>query len=212
MLRETQTPLDKYAGAHSTPLGQVLYELERATYLHTLAPQMVSGPYQGQLLRMLSQMIRPNRILEIGTFTGYATLCLVDGLTADGRIHTIEVNPEILHLAESYWEKAGKTTQICLHRGDATDIIPTLEETFDLVFLDAGKKLYREHLELVLPKLRPGGFIFADNVLWAGKVLDEKPSKDTKVLLDFNRFVLEDERFEVVLLPIRDGLSLIRKR
>ena len=201
-----------YCARHTTAGGALLAELERETHLRTLNPQMLSGPYQGMLLRTVSLMIRPRRILEIGTFTGYTALCLAAGLTEDGLLHTIEINDELEDLIRKYVEKAGLSARIRLHIGDAADIVPGLTESFDLVFLDAGKMDYPVHYELALLKTRPGGFILADNVLWDGKVAsgDEK-DETARALRAFNDLVQHDRRVENILLPVRDGLMLMRK-
>lgn len=174
---------------------------------------MQSGPYQGTLLKFISQMIRPRRVLEIGTFTGYATLCLANGLTDDGLLHTIEANDELAWIIRKYIGKAGLEHKILLHLGDAAQIVPELDEIFDLVFLDAGKLDYPAHYNMVLPKLRAGGFLLADNVLWDGKVSGpDQKDETTCVLRNFNTMVHTDTRVENILLPIRDGLMLVRKR
>lgn len=201
-----------YCADHTTRNGALLAELERETQLRTLNPQMLSGPYQGMLLRFISLMIRPRRILEIGTFTGYAALCLAEGLPADGLLHTIEINDEMEGLIRKYINRSGLSAHIRLHIGDAAGIIPALEEVFDLVFLDAGKMDYPLHYELALAKTRPGGFIMADNVLWDGKVAGSDEKDETaRALRIFNDFVQNDPRVENILLPVRDGLMLIRK-
>jgi len=201
-----------YCIAHTTPPGPLLDALERDTHLRTLAPQMLSGPYQGTLLRFISLMVRPRRVLEIGTFTGYATICLAQGLPEDGLLHTIEADDELAPLIHTYINKAGLTEKVRLHLGDAADIIPGLEETFDLVFLDAGKNDYARHYELALAKTRPGGFLLADNVLWHGKVVADDPGDPTaRILRDFNTLVQEDARVENLLLGLRDGLMVVRK-
>lgn len=204
--------LRNYCHQHSTPLGSLLEALERETHLRTLSPQMLSGPHQGALLRMISQMIRPNRILEIGTFTGYSAICLAQGLTEQGRLHTIEVNDELTPIINRYVHAAGLEQQITVHIGDAAAIVPTLDEVFDLAFLDAGKMNYMQHYELVLPKIRLGGFLLADNVLWDGKVLSQEKDATTQVLRDFNAMIAADPRVESLLLPLRDGLMLVRKK
>ena len=201
-----------YDLAHTTPLPPLFQALERETHLRTLSPQMLSGPQQGALLRFISLMLRPRRVLEIGTFTGYAALCLAEGLTEDGLLHTIEVNDELAWLIRQYVEKAGLSDKIRLHLGDAADIVPHLDETFDLIFLDAGKMDYAQHYELVLPKLRPGGFLLADNVLWDGKVAGtEMKDATTLALRAFNDKIHQDPRVENLLLPLRDGLMMVRK-
>ncbi len=191
----------------------VLNQLERATNLATLAPQMLSGTYQGKLLEFISRMIAPNRILEIGTFTGYAAICLAQGLGVGGKIHTIEVNDELGWIIRNHVAMAGLTDQFVLHLGDAAAVIPTLDETFDLIFLDAGKMEYHLHYEMCLPLLRSGGYMLIDNVLWDGKVVSEVEDKDptTLALRDFNHMVHQDHRVENILLPIRDGIMLLRK-
>jgi len=205
-------PTLEYCQAHTSPVPAVLAELERATHLRTLSPQMLSGAYQGTLLRFLSLMIRPRRILEIGTFTGYATICLAEGLPDDGLLHTIEANDELGGLIGEYLLKAGVAEKVHLHLGDAAAIIPTLEEIFDLVFIDAGKLDYARHYELALAKMRSGGFLLADNVLWDGKVArGDQQDATAQVLRDFNEMVQQDTRVENILLPVRDGVLVVRK-
>jgi caffeoyl-CoA O-methyltransferase len=203
-----------YCEQHSTAPSAVLSRLERATHLRTLMPRMLSGPYQGRLLTLISQMIRPKRILEIGTFTGYSAICLAEGLTDDGLLHTIEVNDEMEPIIREFLEAAGLGEKIQLHIGDAAVVIPSLDETFDLTFLDAGKLDYTHHFELALQHTRPGGFILADNVLWDGKVLAPDVHKDntTLALRDFNKMVQDHPLVDNLILPLRDGLTLIRKR
>lgn len=203
----------EYCLAHTTEPSAILSALDRETNLKTLSPQMQSGPYQGTLLRFVSQMIRPRRILEIGTFTGYSTLCLAAGLEADGLLHTIEANDELAWIIGKYTAEAGLASKVRLHLGDAGQIIPTLDEVFDLVFLDAGKLDYQQHYEMALPKIRPGGFLLADNVLWDGKVAGGDNKDETaRVLRAFNAQVHADERVENIVLPLRDGLMMVRKR
>ena len=201
-----------YCMEHSSGVGQVLNELERETHLRTLNPQMLSGPYQGTLLRFISRMIRPRRALEIGAFTGYATLCIGEGLADDGILHTIEVNDEMVWLIRKYVAKAGLDEKVVLHTGDAAVIVPKLDEAFDLVFLDAGKLDYPTHYEMALAKTRPGGFLMADNVLWDGKVAGNDDRDETaRLLRTFNRMVHDDPRVENLVLPVRDGIMLVRK-
>jgi len=205
-------PTLEYCQAHTSPVPAVLAELERATHLRTLSPQMLSGAYQGTLLRFLSLMIRPRRILEIGTFTGYATICLAEGLPDDGLLHTIEANDELGRLIGEYLLKAGVAEKVHLHLGDAAAIIPTLEEIFDLVFIDAGKLDYARHYALALAKMRSGGFLLADNVLWDGKVArGDQQDATAQVLRDFNEMVHRDARVENILLPVLDGVLVVRK-
>ena len=200
-----------YCQEHTTPASDVLNELERETNLKTLAPQMLAGSYQGKFLEIISFMIRPQRILEIGTFTGYSSICLAKGLQKGGKVITIETNYELEHFIRKYVNKAELDEVVELHIGDAKSIIPTLNESFDLVFIDAGKEDYPLYFEIVLEKLRPGGFIIADNVLWSGKVLLEDKDAETSALDTFNKLVISDPRVENIVLPIRDGISLIRK-
>ncbi len=201
-----------YCQAHSTPPGSLLNELERYTYLHTLHPQMLSGPLQGRFLTLISQLMRPRRILEVGAFTGYSALCLAKGLAEDGVLHTIEVNDELCGILETFVQKANLQQKIVLHVGDAAEIIPALRETFDLVFLDAGKMDYLRHYELALPKLRADGLLLADNVLWSGKTVFDPEDEMARALHAFNEHVQADDRVENLLLPLRDGLMLVRKK
>ena len=203
--------IHEYCEAHTSPLPEVLAELERETHLKTLSPQMLSGRLQGQLLAFFSKMIRPKAILEIGTFTGYSAICLAQGLTPNGVLHTIEVNPELEHLIRKYLDKAGLSEQIQLHIGRAQDIVPTLQTTFDLVFIDASKQEYAHFYDLVIDKINPGGLLLADNILWDGKVLIPEQDHDAAVLHAFNCKVDADPRVEQLLLPVRDGLLVARK-
>lgn len=208
--------LQAYADQHTSPETPLLARLNRETHVQVLAPRMLSGQLQGRLLSMLSHMVRPRRILELGTYTGYSALCLAEGLTADGELHTIEQNPELEDRIRRYVAEAGLSGSIHLHIGEALDVLPTLAETWDLVFIDADKINNEAYYELVLPQVRPGGFILVDNVLWSGKVLPShkvRPSdKDTQALRAFNDKVQQDARVENVLLPVRDGILMIRKR
>ncbi|MCB9353126.1 MAG: O-methyltransferase [Lewinellaceae bacterium] len=202
----------EYCAEHSTPPAALFGALERETHLRTLSPQMLSGPYQGMLLRFISLMIRPHRILEVGTFTGYAALCLAEGLDDGGILHTIEINKELGSLIHKYIREAGRETAIQVHFGDAAEVIPRLDEQFDLVFLDAGKLDYPLHYELALAKLRPGGFMLIDNVLWDGKVAGGDTKDETaRALRAFNDQVHGDPRVENIILPVRDGLMLLRR-
>ena len=186
----------KYITQHTTQPSEVLYQLNRETHLKTLAPQMAAGAFQGQLLKLLSCMIQPKTILEIGTFTGYAAICLAQGLVEGGVLHTIEVNEELEGLIRKYFAKAGADDCIQLHIGDAHDIIPTLEEQFDLVYIDAGKRYNGVYYDLVFDKVKKGGFIIADNVLWSGKVTDSKLDTDASRIDAFNKKVQADSRVE----------------
>ncbi len=206
--------LEKYILEHSSPEDPLLAELNRETWVKTVHPQMIAGHLQGKLLEMISHMIRPSRILEIGTFTAYSSICLARGLAEEGQLITIERDDEITGLAENYIRKSGLAEKITLLTGDARDIIPGMDESFDLVYLDAEKDEYLDYYELVFPKLRKGGFILADNVLWGGKVLDTPESGDqfTRGILDFNEAIRKDDRVEQIILPVRDGVMLIRKK
>lgn len=191
--------------------SDLLKQINRETYLKETMPQMLSGHYQGRLLSFLSKLVNPSRILEIGTFTGYATLCLTEGLAEDGFIHTIEVNEELEPRLVNYFKQSAAADRIILHIGEALNVIPTLNETFDLVFIDADKKNNHNYYELVLDKVRPGGLILIDNVLWKGKVLEEDPDKQTQSIIEMNKQIASDPRVEKIILPVRDGLFLIRK-
>jgi caffeoyl-CoA O-methyltransferase len=192
----------------------LLRQLDRDTRAHVMAPRMLSGHLQGRFLSMISWMIRPRRILELGTYTGYSALCLAEGLANDGRLITIDQNEELEKFARSYWSKSPLNDRIELRIGPAADIIPTLTDTFDLVFIDADKRNNALYYELVFEKLRPGGFLLIDNVLWSGKVIEPlKPNdQDTASVLTFNELIQQDPRVENVLLPIRDGITIVRKR
>ena len=205
--------LDKYVCDHSENEPQTLQELNRKTHLSVLQPRMLSGHFQGRVLSMLSHMIRPRRVLEIGTYTGYSALCFAEGLIEDGKVITIDVNEELEDLVREYISKAGMENKIEYHIADATQLIPRLDDEFDIVFIDADKKNYCNYYDLVFDKVKKGGYIIADNVLWSGKVLEEYDSLDreTKIIMDYNRKVHEDARVQEVLLPIRDGLMVARK-
>ncbi|MBD3864363.1 O-methyltransferase [Olleya marilimosa] len=205
--------LDDYVVAHSQDEPELLQQLTRETYQKILQPIMLSGPYQGRVLSMISKLIRPKSVLELGTFTGYATLCLAEGLHPEGEIHTIDVNEELEDFQRKYFDKSGYGTQIHQHLGSAIDILPTLDKTFDLVFIDADKPNYVNYFHLIIDKLNLGGIILSDNVLWHGKVIEPVDAKDvsTNVVLEFNTLLKEDPRIETVLLPIRDGLTISRK-
>jgi len=200
-----------YCVQHSSPLSSVLNELERATHLKTLAPRMLSGQLQGGLLSMISKLVRPMNLLEVGTFTGYSAICLAQGLQSNGKLITIENNEEVLAIAREFVSKAMLDHCIEFKVGNALEIIPKLTQQFDLVFLDADKESYAQYYELIKPKLNSGGLILADNVLWSGKVLSEIKDKKTQIIDAFNKMVREDDEVENILLPIRDGLNVIRK-
>ena len=204
--------MEEYLLKHTSPEDSVLYELNRFTHLSNLQPRMLSGPIQGKFLEMISRMVRPMRILEIGTYTGYSAICLAKGLAPGGHLHTIEINDEICDTTQEFFQKAGLGNQITLHVGSAIDIVPRFDFEFDLVLIDGDKRQYPKYLDIVLPKLSKYGFIIADNVLWGDKVLLSVPDDNyTKGVVDFNRMVAEDDSLEQVLLPLRDGIMLIRK-
>jgi caffeoyl-CoA O-methyltransferase len=208
-----QVLLDQYILNHISPEDGFLNELDRETHLKVLRSRMLSGHLQGQILSMLSCMVKPKHILEIGTFTGYSALCLAKGLAEGGQLHTIEIDDELESIAQKYFNKSGMGNQIVQHIGDARLIIPELNQLFDLVFIDADKREYCEYYKLVFPHLRVGGFILADNILWNGKVIDPEAAEEeqTRGILDFNSLVQEDARVENVILTVRDGIMLIRK-
>ncbi|MDA9026081.1 O-methyltransferase [Flavobacteriaceae bacterium] len=206
--------LDEYVVKHSEDEPALLKALTRETYQKILQPRMLSGHYQGRVLSVLSKLIRPKVILEIGTYTGYSALCLAEGLDQKGVLHTIDINEELLDFQRSYFDKSDYGSQIFQHLGPAVDIIPTLDNTFDLVFMDADKPNYINYFNQIIDKLNPGGVILSDNVLWSGKVIEAIDPNDlsTKIVLDYNKLLKEDPRLETVLLPIRDGLTVsIRK-
>jgi len=205
--------LDEYIEKHTTDEDAVLLELSRETHLKTYYPRMLSGKVQGKFLEMIVQMMKPLRILEIGTFTGYSAIAMAKGLPENGKIITLEVNPEMEIFIRKFINKSGLENKIELLIGDAVELIPKMEEQFGLVFIDADKEQYIDYYNLSMEKLRPGGFILADNVLWSGKVLetDEKSDKETKGIKAFNDFVANDPRVEQVILSVRDGLLLARK-
>ena len=210
----TDDQLNQYIKSHTTPEDSLLTQVERDTHQHVLAPRMVSGHIQGAVLQMLSMMIRPKRILEIGTFTGYSALCLARGLEKDGILHTIEIDDELEYIYAKYFAQSTYAQNIKYHIGDAREIMTTLNETFDLVFLDGDKRQYTEYYNILMDNnlVKSGSYIFADNVLWSGKVVETVKSSDKQTLniLEFNELVLKDERVENVILPIRDGMNIIR--
>jgi len=202
-----------YVVAHSQEEPPLLADLTRQTHLKVLQPRMLSGPLQGRFLSVLTKLLQPKKILEVGTFTGYATLCLAEGLPKDGLIDTLDKNEELVDFQRSFFDRSPWGKQIHQHCGDAIEIIPTLEGEYDFVFLDADKKNYLNYLELLFPKIKPGGLLLSDNVLWSGKVLEEtqKNDRDTAVLKEFNQKLATHPNFETVLLPLRDGLTSSRK-
>ena len=194
------------------PEDQLLQHIDRETNLKVLMPRMLSGHYQGRVLSMLSKMISPKRILEIGTFTGYATLCLAEGLTQDGIIYTLDINEELEEMVRDNFAKSPLNTKIKYILGDAQKSLAQLDETFDLVFIDADKKNNGTYYDLVFDQVRSGGLIIVDNVLWSGKILNKAQDKDTKNINSFNDKINEDQRVEKLILPVRDGLFVIRKK
>ena len=203
--------LDAYVQQHSEQEPELLQQLARETHLKILQPRMLSGAYQGRLLALLTKLISPKQILEIGTYTGYSALCMAEGLNPNGRIDTIDINEELTDIQRRYFDTAGFGKQITQHLGNAAEIIPSIKGTFDLVFIDADKEQYPRYFDLVVDRVRSGGLIIADNVLWSGKVVNIAKDEATKALQVFSKKVTEDPRVETVLLPVRDGLTLIRK-
>jgi caffeoyl-CoA O-methyltransferase len=203
--------IDDYCEAHTTPDSEILHALVRETHLKTLVPRMLSGHLQGRFLSLISKLMRPKRVLEIGTFTGYSALCFTEGLAEDGLLYALEANDELAYLIEKNIKKSGFQEKIILKIGNALEIIPTLDEIFDLVFIDAGKRDYPAYYDLVIDKVRSGGLIMADNILWSGKVVEEKKDLDTQILDGFNKKIMNDPRVENVLLPLRDGIMMAYK-
>lgn len=204
--------IEKYVEAHTKWPDAVLQELERETYAKIYMPQMVSGHVQGRFLSMISKLIQPMHVLEIGTFTGYSALCLSEGLKQGGTVYTMDVNEELETMVRSFIDKAGATEKVKYLIGNAVEIIPTMNVMFDLVFIDADKENYPRYYDLVFDKVRSGGVILADNVLWSGKVVEENRDEETKALVAFSDKVQRDDRVENILLSIRDGAMMIRKK
>ncbi|TSE06015.1 MULTISPECIES: O-methyltransferase [Aquimarina] len=204
--------LDTYVVNHTQKEPELLQQLTRETYQKILQPRMLSGPYQGRVLSMLSKLIYPKNILEIGTYTGYSALCLMEGIQQNGELHTIDINEELEDFQRKYFDLSPYGKQIYQYIGDATKIIPDLDMKFDLVFIDADKPNYPAYFELIIGKMNSGGVILSDNVLWSGKVVEKVNEDDlsTKALLKYNALLVEDHRIETVLLPIRDGLTISR--
>jgi len=204
--------IDAYAVAHSQPEPELLQQLNRETWQKVMQPRMLSGHFQGRVLSMLSKLIHPKNILEIGTYTGYSALCLAEGIRKEGELHTIDINEELYDFQRKYFDASNYGSQIFQHTGNALEIIPKLEKTFDLVFIDADKNNYLKYLEIILPKLQKGAIILSDNVLWSGKVTEpiSEDDEDTKALVAYNKQLNEHPRLETVLLPIRDGLTVSR--
>jgi len=205
--------ISDYIDKHSENEPELLQELNRETWQKILQPRMLSGHYQGRVLSLLSKLIRPKKILEIGTYTGYSALCLAEGLQEDGILHTIDINEELFDFQTKYFSKSEYSKNIKQHLGDALEIIPTLEGPFDLVFIDADKSNYPNYFNIVVDLMSPGGLLISDNVLWSGKVLEKvkKDDIDTAALIKYNNLLKDDKRIETVILPIRDGLTLSRK-
>ena len=199
----------RYAEEHTSPESDLLKKINRDTHAHVLMPRMLSGHLQGRVLAMISHMVRPHRILEIGTYTGYSALCMAEGLAQGGKIITIDINEELEQKVRGHFQSWEDKVEYRI--GNALQIIPTLNDVFDLVFIDADKNNYSNYFDLVIDKVRPGGFILADNVLWSGKVFNKNPDADTRAITAFNEKILNDSRVENVLLPIRDGIMMIRK-
>jgi hypothetical protein len=206
--------IEDYSLEYSKPESDILKKINRETFAKVLMPRMLSGHLQGNVLSMFSNMIQPKQILEIGTYTGYSAVCLAEGLQDTGKLHTIDINEELEKNVRGFFEEAGLSNKINYYIGNALNIIPTINETFDIVFIDADKKNYSAYYDLVFDKVRVGGYIIADNVLWSGKVLDEENKMDaeTKAIHLFNKKVNEDTRVENMLLPVRDGLMIARKK
>jgi len=205
--------LEEYANTHTSSESELLHKIQRETNLEVLRPRMLCGHFQGRLLSMLSKMINPERILEIGTYTGYSALCLAEGLKEGGQLITIDINEELEDRVRTYFSESPFDENIEYMVGNALNIIPELAYTWDLVFIDADKTNYLEYFNMIIPNVRSGAYIIADNVLWSGKVIDDKSSdEDTEALRVFNNFVSSNKNFEVVLLPVRDGLLIVRKK
>jgi len=210
---ELDLPMDRYLEANASSEPEILKRLRKETYQKTTQPHMISGYLQGRLLSIISKIMSPNNILEIGTFTGYATLCLAEGLDKDAKIYTLDKNEDLAYIPKKYFAESDFANQIEFILGDARQKIKDLDVTWDLVFIDADKESYVEYLELIKPKLKSGGVILIDNVLWYGKVLEENPSnKSTQQIKLVNKIVAEDPDFENLILPLRDGIHLIRKK
>lgn len=206
--------LDEYVVNHTEDEPVLLQKLTRETYQKILQPRMLSGHYQGRILSMISKLVNPKNILEIGTYTGYSALCLCEGMQKDGTLHTIDINEELFDFQRSFFNRSEYGEQIQQHLGNALNIIPSIDSKFDLIFIDADKPNYPAYFHLLINKLNPGGIILSDNVLWSGKVIEPLDPKDksTKAVLDYNKLLKEDERLETVLLSVRDGLTISRKK
>ena len=205
--------IEEYIEKNSSVEPDILKDLNKETYLKVLNPRMLSGHLQGRFLSIISKLIKPKKILEIGTYTGYSAICMAEGLIENGVIHTIDINEELSSIQNKYFKKTSNNNSIVQYVGDAKNIINNINETFDLVFLDADKENYIEYYKLFIDKVKKGGLIIADNVLWTGKVVEPEKYDDdlTKYLVDFNKIIAEDNRVENIILPLRDGLNIILK-
>lgn len=203
--------IQQYAEGHTSPEPAVLKELNQQTHENFELPQMLSGHLQGRFLSMVSRMVRPEHVLDIGTYTGYSAICFAEGLQEGGLVHTIDINEDLKEMAEAYFEKAGVKEKVKFYAGNAREIIPTLGVAFDLVFIDADKSYYPDYFDMVIDKVNSGGWIIADNVLWSGRVLDEDKEMRTQRLDEYNKKVLKDDRVRNILVPIRDGLNIAQK-
>ncbi len=205
--------IEDYIRKNSSKEPEILKDLNKETYLKVLNPRMLSGHIQGRFLSIITKLIKPKKILEIGTYTGYSAICMAEGLIENGIIHTIDINEELISIQNKYFAKSKCDNSIIQHVGDARNIIKSINEKFDLVFLDADKENYIEYYELVIEKVKKGGLIIADNVLWTGKVVEPEKDDDelTQYLIDFNKMINEDDRVENIILPLRDGLNVIIK-
>lgn len=206
--------IDTYTVKHTQKEPAILAKLTRETHQKILQPRMLSGHYQGRLLSILSKIVNPTKILELGTYTGYSAICLAEGLKKDGELHTLDINEELQSIQNKYFELSGFRKNIHQHLGEAINILPTLDMKFDLIFMDADKPNYPAYFNLIIDKLNPGGILLTDNVLWSGKVVEplKRDDESTKALLEYNTLVATDDRLETVMLPIRDGLSLSRRK
>lgn len=206
--------LDDYVVQHSEDEPELLKQLSRETHQKILQPRMLTGHYQGRVLSMISKLVKPKNVLEIGTYTGYSALCLAEGLQNDGTLHTIDINEELFDFQRKYFDRSGYGKQIHQHLGNALNIVPKLDIVFDLVFIDADKENYINYFNLIIGKVNSGGIILSDNVLWSGKVIEplQPDDLDTKALIEYNMLLKEDSRIETVMLPIRDGLTISRKK
>lgn len=210
---DAQQQIDEYILSHSEPEPPYLNEVVRATHLHMINPRMISGHLQGRILKMAVEISGARRIVEIGTFSGYSALCMAEGLPDDGELHTIEIDDEQEEFIRKQLSRAEHGKKVTLHIGDAAEVVPTLGGEFDMAFIDADKRCYRQYYELLLPKMRQGGLILADNTLWDGKVLDPHPATNdyqTIAIKEFNDFIATDPRIEKIILPLRDGLTMMR--